>query len=52
MEKTVDHRNISVDELDCQLVLVFHCKHGDEKERVRERERERKKGTKRETKDI
>ena len=41
MEKTVDHCNISVDELDCKLVLVFHCKHGEEREIERERERER-----------
>ena len=31
MEKTVDHRNISVDELDC----------GEERERVRERKKEK-----------
>ena len=41
MEKTIDHCNISVDELDCKLVLVFHCKHGEERERESEREREK-----------
>ena len=46
MEKTVDHLNISVDELECDLVSVFHCKHGEEKES--ERERDRKKETERE----
>ena len=43
MEKAVDHCNIFVDELDCKPVLVFHCKHVEEKERVREREKEREK---------
>ena len=42
MEKTVDHCNISVDELDCKLVLVFHCKHGEERESEREKDRKRK----------
>ena len=41
MEKTVDHCNILVDELDCKLVLAFHCKHGEESERERETEKER-----------
>ena len=41
MEKTVDVRNISVDELDCKLVLVFHCKHDDERETERERDKEK-----------
>ena len=39
MEKTVDHCNIFVDKLDCKLVLVFHCKHDEERMRVREREK-------------
>ena len=39
MEETDDHCNISVDELDCKLALVFLCKHGEEREKVRERER-------------
>ena len=34
MEKTVDYCNTSVDELDCKVVLVFHCKHSEEKEKV------------------
>ena len=45
MEKTVDHCNIFVDELDCKLVLVFYCKHGEERERVKEREREKERQT-------
>ena len=52
MEKTIDHCNISVDELDCKLVLVFHCKHGEERESERNRdkkERERGRGTETET---
>ena len=40
MEKTTDHCNIFVDELECNLVLVFHCKQGEEKEGLRKRERE------------
>ena len=55
-EKTIDCCNISLDELDCNLVLVFHCKRGEERERVREcdkerdknRERKREKGKERE----
>ena len=43
MKKTVDHCNITVDELDCKLVLVFHCKHGQERKRESERERKRQK---------
>ena len=39
MERTVDHCNISVDELDCKLVLVFHCKHGEKRESEKERDR-------------
>ena len=39
-EKTVDHGNISVDELDCNLVLVFQCKLDDQRQSERERERE------------
>ena len=58
MEKTVDHCNISVDELDCMLVLVFHCKYGEEREserdrdgkKVRMRERQKQKKTERERK--
>ena len=46
MEKTVDHCNISVDKLDCKLVLAFHSKHGEEKESVREREKERERDKK------
>ena len=42
MEKTVDHGNISVDELDFKLVLVFHCTHDEERERVRQNEREKR----------
>ena len=41
MEKTVDHCNIFVEELDCKLVLVFYCKHGEERKRMREEEKER-----------
>ena len=48
MKKTVDHCNISVDELKCKLVLVFHCKHDEERES--EKERQKEKETKRETK--
>ena len=42
MEKTVDHCNISVDELDCKLVLVFHDKNGEHRQSERERDRKRK----------
>ena len=53
MEKTVDHCNISVDELHCKLVLVFHCKYGEERKserdkngkRVRIKERQKQKKT-------
>ena len=48
LEKTVDHCNISLDELDCKLVLVFHCKHGEEKEREKKREREKERERERE----
>ena len=53
MEKTVDHCYISVDELDCKLVLVFCYKHGEErviekKEKDRKKERERQEQTERE----
>ena len=41
MEKTVDHCDISLNELDCKLVLVFHCKPGEERESERERDTER-----------
>ena len=41
MEKTVDHCNKFVDEQHCKIVLVFPCKHDEEKERERERETER-----------
>ena len=41
MEKTVDHCHISVDELDCKLVLVFHCKHGEGRKNKRERQKEK-----------
>ena len=47
VEKTADHCNISVDELDCKIVLVFHCNHGEERDS--ERERQKEKETKRET---
>ena len=46
MEKTVDHCNIYVDELDCKLVLVFQCKHGEERS---EREGQKEKETERKT---
>ena len=36
-EKTVDHCNISVDELDYKIVGVFRCKHCEERQRERER---------------
>ena len=41
MEKTVDHCNIFVDELDWKLVLVFHCKHKKMEDKNREKEREK-----------
>ena len=45
IKKKVDHCNISVDELDCKFLLVFHSKHDQkgESERERETERERNK---------
>ena len=49
IEKTVDHCNISVDELDCKLLLVFHSKHDEKREREREKERQKGNETKRET---
>ena len=56
MEKTIDRCNISVDELGYKLVLVFHCKQREERERMKEcdkergknRERKRQKGRERE----
>ena len=48
MENTLVHCNISLNELDSKFVLVFHCKNGEEWERVREKDNEKK--TKRETK--
>ena len=41
MEKTVEHCNISVDEHDFKLVLVFLCKHIEERDRERQRKRKR-----------
>ena len=43
MEKTDNDGNIFLDELDCKLVLVFHCTNHEEKERGKEEERKRKK---------
>ena len=40
MEKSVDHCHISVEELDCKLVLAFHCKQDEEREGERERKTE------------
>ena len=31
-----------VDELDCKLVLVFHCKHGEERDNEKEKRERRK----------
>ena len=47
MEKTIDGCNISEDELDCKLTLVFHCRNGEERERVRECDKERGKNRER-----
>ena len=49
MEKTVNHCNIFVDELDCKLVLVIHCKHGEETESERKRQKEKETETETET---
>ena len=47
MEKTTDHCNISVNELDCNLVLVLHCKHGEERKSEREKDRKTKRQSER-----
>ena len=47
MEKTFDHCTISVDGLDCKLVLVFHCKCVEKRERVKEKDRQKEKEMKR-----
>ena len=52
MEETVYHCNISVDEMDCKLLLLFHCEHSEEKESERERDRQKEKETEREQRRI